>query len=86
MLHCLHRKPTPDWTKNSDYPYWSSARTFPLDYMLMGNSNGNRKNLFTMEKGLFDDRYQFWEDLRAEFPALTEYSFQKMDNNKKIEL
>lgn len=53
--------------KNDKFPYWSSANSFPLDYMLIGNSNGNRKELFTMEKGLLEKRRRFWEDLVAEF-------------------
>lgn len=57
---------------NASFPFWNSATSFPLDYMLIGNSNGNRNELFTMEKGLLEERRKFWEDLAAEFPKFNE--------------
>lgn len=82
----LNRKPTPEWTKNSEYPYWISSRKFPLDYMSIGNLNGNRKELFSMEKGLFDERHVFWKDLRSKYPKLTEWTFQEEKEKQNDEL
>lgn len=79
-------KPTPEWTKDSDYPYWISSRKFPLDYMSIGNLNGNRKELFSMEKGLFDERQNFWRVLRSEHPKLTEWTFKEEKKYENDEL
>lgn len=48
--------------------------------------NGNRKELFSMEKGLLDERQNFWRVLRSEYPKLTEYTFKEEKKDQKDEL
>jgi hypothetical protein len=60
------RNPTPPGEKLKKWPATSS---FPLDYMRIGNENGHSRDLLIMQKDLYADRAQFWENLRAHYPA-----------------
>jgi len=61
--------PTPEWSTESEFPFWTPARKFPLDYMTIGNQNGNSDKLLSMEKDLFPKRFELWRKLRSEAPG-----------------
>jgi hypothetical protein len=76
---CCCRNPTPEWSTASEFPFWTPAKKFPLDHMVIGNRNGESEGLLGMERGLFEERYEFWKQLRKENPnwsmdKLTEFS------------
>jgi hypothetical protein len=62
------RNPTPEWSTSSEFPFWPPARNFPLDYMVIGNKNGESEKLLSMEKDLLPERYAFWKKLRKDAP------------------
>lgn len=58
------RDPTP----NNDKTKWKQADDFPLDYMLIGNgmaTNAEDRELMRMQKNLYPERTNFWENLNA---------------------
>ena len=57
----------PEWNKESEYPLWSPATKFPLDYMKVGNLNGNSAKLLEMKKDLYSRNTQFWIQLRETY-------------------
>lgn len=59
--------PTPEWSSESKTPFWTPASKFPLDYMMIGNENGQSKELFKMKKDLFPERAKFWMDLKEKY-------------------
>ncbi|KAL7019624.1 hypothetical protein ACKWTF_011182 [Chironomus riparius] len=59
--------PTPDLSKKTDLSSWSPATKFPLDYMRIGNENGNSDKLLEMKKDLFAKNTQFWIKLREKY-------------------
>lgn len=65
-MFIICRNPTPD---GSDLPKWTPAQGFPLDYMRIGNDKGQSTDLLVMENNLYPDRAQFWDDLKAHYPA-----------------
>ncbi|KAG5668733.1 hypothetical protein PVAND_016660 [Polypedilum vanderplanki] len=74
--------PTPEWTKDSEFPFWTPASKFPLDYMQIGNENGLSKKLLQMKKNLYPERVRFWTELREKF-ALHNW---KLETTEKDEL
>lgn len=60
------RNPTPD---GSDLKKWLPTDGFPLDFMQIGNENGNSKDLLTMKNDLYPERAEFWENIKAHYPA-----------------
>ena len=71
MLNDFHkfnfRNPTPN---ADDFgQLWSPVSQFPLDYMRIGNENGKSKDLLVMQKDLFPERADFWDDIKAHHPA-----------------
>lgn len=85
-LFANFRNPTPEWSTASEYPLWLPARKFPLDYMMIGNNNGNSEKLLSMEKDLFPDRFEFWMKLRKSFPKLMSDNFKNEPDDIKDEL
>lgn len=59
--------PTPDWSKESKIPFWTPATKFPLDYMIIGNENGNSKDIFKMKRDLYPERAKFWLELKEKY-------------------
>jgi carboxylesterase type B len=59
--------PTPEWSSESKFPFWTPATKFPLDYMQIGNENGKSKELFQMKKDLYPERLKFWSDLKEQY-------------------
>lgn len=53
---------------NDSIPSWPAATEYPFDYMVIGNENGRYENvrLFRVDKGLFEDRANFWMKLRED--------------------
>lgn len=65
----IYRNPTPKSSK------WKSTKSFPLDYMRIGNDNGKVvESLTKMEKDLYPDRANFWAELKAHYPSIGEFS------------
>lgn len=58
--------PTPE---SSHFEQWTPATKFPLNYLRIGNENGESKNLLSMENDLYSERAEFWWNLRAHHPA-----------------
>jgi hypothetical protein len=56
---------------------WSPARKFPLDHIVIGNRNGESEKLLGMEKGLFEERHEFWKKLRKENPKWSMEKFKE---------
>lgn len=47
---------------------WPSASAFPLTFMQLGNENGKKtNNLFELKNGLYEERANFWMELRANY-------------------
>jgi hypothetical protein len=65
-LSFLPSNPTPD---NSEFDHWAPATNFPLDYMRIGNENGKSKDLLVMQKDLYPERANFWDEIEAHHPA-----------------
>lgn len=63
----FYRTPTPEWSKESRFPYWTPATKFPLDYMRIGNENGNSDKLLEMKKDLYAKAAEFWIKLREKY-------------------
>lgn len=80
------RNPTPEWSTASEFPLWTPARKFPLDYMMIGNQNGNSEKLLSMEKDLFPDRFAFWMKLREKFPKWMNDDFKEKRKDVNEEL
>ncbi|CRK89381.1 CLUMA_CG003135, isoform A [Clunio marinus] len=74
--------PTPEWSTASEFPLWSPVRKFPLDYLSIGNKNGNSEKLLSMERGLWDERAEFWQKIRRENPK---FNIWDIDENIKDE-
>lgn len=62
-----YSNPTPEWNKDSKVPFWSPASKFPLDYMQIGNENGNSDKLLAMKKDLYSESAEFWIKLRQKY-------------------
>ena len=72
--------PTPN---NSEFISWKTAKEFPLNYMRIGNKNGEVKegnDLMSMEKDLYPERTEFWRVMAEK----THYP--KIMNKRKDEL
>lgn len=59
--------PTPEWSSESKFPFWTPATKFPLDFMQIGNENGKSQELFRMKQDLYRERLKFWSDLRENY-------------------
>jgi formate dehydrogenase maturation protein FdhE len=63
-LYLLNRNPTPETFE------WKSTKAFPLDYMKIGNTNGQKpETLIEMQKDLYAERADFWSELKAHYPV-----------------
>ncbi|KAL7015755.1 hypothetical protein ACKWTF_016653 [Chironomus riparius] len=74
--------PTSNLSKETELPSWSPATKFPLDYMRIGNENGNSDKLLEMKKDLFAKNTQFWINLREKYGL----KVWKNENKNKDEL
>lgn len=83
-MFIVFRNPTPEWSTLSEFPLWSPARKFPLDYLVIGNKNGNSEKLLSMEKDLFAERFAFWQKLKKESPKWMLKSFIGDDINEEL--
>ena len=64
----FYRTPTPEWSKESRFPYWTPATKFPLDYMRIGNENGNSDKLLEMKKDLYTESAEFYLKSKVAIP------------------
>ena len=68
--------------QKTELPSWSPASKFPLDYMRIGNENGNSEKLLEMKKDLFTKNTKFWINLRKKYGLRV----WKNENKNKDEL
>ncbi|XP_059619894.1 venom carboxylesterase-6 [Phlebotomus argentipes] len=48
---------------------WKEAKGYPVDYLRLGRMDDEEKSLASMERGLFEERINFWRRLRAHHAA-----------------
>ncbi|XP_055911613.1 venom carboxylesterase-6 [Eupeodes corollae] len=61
-----HSDPTP---ASSDLPKWNPTKTYPVDFVRIGNQDHENWQLLSFEKGLLQERVDFWNDLKPHIPA-----------------
>lgn len=76
MFTLISSNPTPEWSTISEFPLWVPARQLPLDYLVIGNQNGNSETLLLMQKGLMHDRFEFWQEIRKDSPKWSTEGFR----------
>lgn len=59
------RHPHP--TATTTIPKWPIATSVPFEFMQIGNENGKSSNLFKINKGLYEDRANFWMKVREDY-------------------
>jgi hypothetical protein len=57
----FHRNPTP----TDDLLKWDTTSSYPLRFLRIGNKDYPNQALVAMEKGLLDERAEFWASLKA---------------------
>lgn len=75
----IFRNPTP---ATDNEPTWSSATKLPIDYMRIGNENGNSDKLLEMKSGLFEENSKFWIELREKYGLKVWKSENKNSKNE----
>ena len=80
-----HGNPTPESSKLLP---WKTAKQFPLDYMRIGNVNGQSSStsLLSMERDLYPERTEFWRNLAqtAHYPAHKSSAHNEVDATEII--
>jgi hypothetical protein len=64
-----HRNPTATEVEGLT---WKEATKFPLDYMRIGNEmkdEVDNQEFMSMERDLLPERANFWNELKAHYPA-----------------
>lgn len=71
LIFKLYRNPTPTEVEGI---LWKATTSFPLDYARIGNEmKEDNEKLFKMENDLYPERAGFWNELKAHYPAETDY-------------
>lgn len=52
-----------------DLPKWQKTAGYPVDYLRIGNKDKEGSPIIEMEKGLLQERAEFWHKLKAHSPA-----------------
>lgn len=65
----FRRQPTLD---DSKLPKWDEATSYPVKYLRIGNKDQESSELIKMEKGLLQERADFWYEIGAHLPAKTD--------------
>jgi hypothetical protein len=59
------RNPTPD----GDLVKWEPTDSYPLKFLRIGNKDYANQPMVAMEKGLLEERAEFWASLKAHHAA-----------------